>query len=90
LEKALIRTDETIFRVGGELLPFQTSFYDREHLPVEEDISGPAVILQTDSTTVVPPDCVFRVEKSGAMIIRVCVAGEPSSAGNPGTSASNK
>lgn len=71
LEQALIRMDETMFRIDGELSPFQTSFYDRSRLPVGEDIGGPAVILQTDSTTVIPPDCSVRVEESGSMIIKV-------------------
>ncbi len=71
LEDALIRDDETIFHVDGKLVPFATRFYDRDRLPVEEEFSGPAIILQTDSTTVVPPDCSARLEKSGSLIIRV-------------------
>ena len=71
LAKARIRTDETMFRVAGKLVPFQTDFYQRERLPVEQEFCGPAIILQTDSTTVVPPDCSAIVEKSGSLIIRV-------------------
>jgi N-methylhydantoinase A len=71
LAEARVRTDETMFRVAGKLVPFQTDFYERGRLPVDQEFCGPAIILQTDSTTVVPPDCSAILEKSGSLIIRV-------------------
>lgn len=68
---ARIRSDQTLFRVDGELRPLETAIYDRERLPVGEVLSGPAIILQTDSTTVIPPGCMAEVEKSGSLIIKL-------------------
>lgn len=71
LDDALIRTAETIFRDGVDLKAFETRFYDRERLPVDRQIPGPAIILQTDSTTVVPPDCTAEAQSTGCLIIRL-------------------
>ncbi|MDT8320739.1 MAG: hydantoinase/oxoprolinase family protein [Xanthomonadales bacterium] len=90
LEDARIRSDETMFIVGGELVPFQTNFYYRDRLPVDEEFSGPAIILQTDSTTVVPPDCAVRLEKSGSLVIRVDEASAATNAGKKGADRSTQ
>jgi N-methylhydantoinase A len=71
LAAARIRVDATVFRVGLELKSFETTFYDRDQLPVGEAFPGPAVILQRDSTTVVPPKCKATLEESGAIAIRI-------------------
>lgn len=52
---ARLRTGNCVFRVGGELKSFDTAFYRRHLLPVGEPVAGPAIILQKDSTTVIPP-----------------------------------
>ena len=46
LQAALVRTQPSMFRVQDELRSLDTAFYRREQLPVDEEISGPAVILQ--------------------------------------------
>lgn len=71
LAAARIRTDATVFRVGLELKTFETTFYDRSRLPVAQPCAGPAIILQTDSTTVVPPGCTAVLEESGSIAIRL-------------------
>ena len=71
LEESLIRTDQTYFRQGQTLEPHQTRFYLREHLPVGQVVDGPAVILQLDSTVVVPPECSVIVHESGCLLIQV-------------------
>jgi len=71
LAAALIRTDAAAFRVGLSIETFPTAFYDRNRLPVGTPFAGPAIILQTDSTTVVPPDCTAVLEESGAIAIRL-------------------
>jgi N-methylhydantoinase A len=71
LDDALIRTDETIFREGVDLKTFETRFYDRERLPVDQQFAGPAIILQTDSTTVVPPGCTAELQSTGCLVIRL-------------------
>ena len=71
LAAARIRTDQAVFRVGQELKSIDTTFYDRSKLPVGVPIAGPAIILQFDSTTVVPPHCTAEVEASGCLVIRL-------------------
>ena len=71
LAEALVKKDASVFRVDGALREFETAFYRRGALPVEETIAGPAVILQTDSTTVVPPGCSMRADRNQNLIIKV-------------------
>ncbi|CAD7037698.1 N-methylhydantoinase [Pseudorhizobium endolithicum] len=72
-----------IFR-EGELKPFDTvdvwfagegpvatRMYRRETLPIGSEIKGPAIITQLDSTTVVPPDAVIRVDAVLNMIMEL-------------------
>ena len=71
LEKAKIRLSPCLFRVSGKLQSFETPFYRRSELPVEETFPGPAVILQTDSTTLVPPGAAARVDWTGNIVIKL-------------------
>ena len=71
LKGAWIREDAAVFRLHNELKTFATSFYDRSRLPVGQPVSGPAIILQTDSTTVVPPGCTAVLEASGSIAIHL-------------------
>jgi N-methylhydantoinase A len=52
-----------VFRVDDELETFDTPYFDRISLPVDHEMNGPAILLQTDSTTVVPPGWHFFVDK---------------------------
>jgi N-methylhydantoinase A len=69
LKKALRHTRKCIFRVGGKTSEFDTGFYQRNQLPVGVKLKGPAVLLQTDSTTVVPPGTTAMVDETGSVII---------------------
>jgi N-methylhydantoinase A len=71
LEAARVRTDHAVFRIGVELKPFETTFYDRGKLPLGQPIPGPAIILQVDSTTVVPPYCTAEVDDSGSILLKL-------------------
>jgi len=71
LDAARIRSDAAMFRVGVELESFETTFYERGKLPLHTPIPGPAIILQVDSTTVVPPNCTAEVDDSGAIVIKL-------------------
>lgn len=71
LASARIRSDRALFRVDGELKPLETAVYAREHLPVGKALSGPAIILQTDSTTVIPPGCTAEIDKTGSLLIKL-------------------
>jgi N-methylhydantoinase A len=73
-EKARIRTSPCLFRIDGKLRSFETTFYQRALLPVEERFSGPAIVLQTDSTTLVPPRATAKVDASGNIIITLGAA----------------
>ncbi len=69
LGRALIRRTDTMFRVQGKLAPFPTAIYQRGGLPVDEPFAGPAIILQKDTTTVVPPGWRAVVHPSGSLIL---------------------
>jgi N-methylhydantoinase A len=74
LEQARVRTGQCLFRVGGELKPFETVFFQRKLLPMGERFSGPAIILQKDSTTVVPPGASAIVDPSNNILIALLEA----------------
>ncbi len=71
LDAALVRRDSTMFRVDGDLQTFETPYYRRELLPLNQPIPGPAIVLQKDTTTVVPPTCTFSADRSGNLFIQV-------------------
>ena len=52
-----------MFRVDDGLESFDTPYYDRFQIPAGQEFHGPAILLQTDSTTVVPPDWRFEVDR---------------------------
>ncbi|MEM6663323.1 MAG: hydantoinase/oxoprolinase family protein [Pseudomonadota bacterium] len=71
LDAARLATRPSVFRVGSELQTIETVFYRRDALPLEQDIPGPAVILQQDSTTVVRPGDSFVADTAGNIIITI-------------------
>ncbi|MFC3230706.1 hydantoinase/oxoprolinase family protein, partial [Marinibaculum pumilum] len=71
VEEARVKTAPATFRIGAELAQYDTGFYRRDLLPVGQAVPGPAIVLQTDSTTVVPPDCTVTAEANGNLIIKV-------------------
>ncbi|APZ43773.1 hydantoinase/oxoprolinase family protein [Acidihalobacter ferrooxydans] len=66
---ALIDRQLCMFRTGQTLHSYDTPIYRRRHLPIGVPIAGPAIIVQTDSTTVVPPNWQFTVEPLGNLVI---------------------
>jgi N-methylhydantoinase A len=71
LDKARVKTGDCVFRLNGRLEGFATAFYQRRLLPLGEQLAGPAIILQTDSTTLVPPGCVATCDVHGNLLIHV-------------------
>jgi len=71
LEEALVKTARCAFRRDGGLDTVMTPFYRRDRLPLGQRIAGPAIVLQTDSTTVVPPDVTLTADESGNLILRL-------------------
>jgi N-methylhydantoinase A len=70
LIKARTRIGQCAFRIGGALKPFDTSFYRRALLPVGEPFAGPAIVLQKDSTTVIPPGWSATNNADGNLILK--------------------
>ena len=58
-----------LFRTGGGLQTLETVFLRRDRLPVDEPFYGPAVVLQTDTTTVVPPGWRAVQETNGNLVL---------------------
>ena len=75
LEAAQVATRPSVFRVGTELKTVETAFYRRDALPLEQEIDGPAVILQQDSTTIVRPGDRFRLDRAGNIVIQIAQQG---------------
>jgi N-methylhydantoinase A len=71
LAEALVKTARCAFRRDGGLDSVMTPFYRRELLPLGQKIPGPAIVLQTDSTVVVPPDATMTADESGNLILRL-------------------
>jgi N-methylhydantoinase A len=70
LATARVRQGTCVFRTDGNLRPFDTVYYQRDALPVDKTMDGPAVLLQRDATTVVPPSWNATLEPSGNIILR--------------------
>jgi N-methylhydantoinase A len=66
---ALVRRGTCTFRVDGQLGDFDTGYYRRDALAPGSRVEGPAVILQTDTTTVVPPGWRAEVVAGGNMVL---------------------
>jgi N-methylhydantoinase A len=69
LEDAHVLTRDAVFRTDGTLSSFETQVYRRDLLPQGVPVPGPAILLQKDSTTVVPPGAVAEVHPTGSVII---------------------
>jgi N-methylhydantoinase A/oxoprolinase/acetone carboxylase beta subunit len=69
LDEALVRTGTCRFRVDDTMVEVETPFLRRDRLPAETPFPGPAVILQQDTTTVVPPNTTVTADKHGNLLI---------------------
>mgnify|MGYP001073411282 CR=1 FL=1 len=69
LDAAHVLTRDAVFRKDGKLETFETQVYRRDLLPQGMPVPGPAILLQKDSTTVVPPDATAEVHPTGSVII---------------------
>ena len=49
----------------------ETAIYHRDAFPAGAEIHGPAVVGQTDATTLIPPGAVARVDDHGNLLITV-------------------
>ena len=58
-----------MFRVGDTLESFDTARYRREDIRAGESLEGPAILLQGDSTTVVPPGWRFEADRFDNLLL---------------------
>ncbi len=70
VEAALVKRGKSAFRVNGVLGTYDTAYYRRELLPLDAPVAGPAIILQRDTTTVVPPGWSAVADHGGNLILR--------------------
>ena len=68
VKDAVIETRKVWFPETGYVA---TPVYDREKLPVNARLSGPAIVEQMDTTTVVPPRAKLRNDKLGYLHMEV-------------------
>jgi N-methylhydantoinase A len=71
LAEALVKTARCVFRHNGALEVMETPFYRRNLLQLEQPIAGPAIVLQTDSMTVVPPGTTLIADLGGNLILTI-------------------
>jgi N-methylhydantoinase A/oxoprolinase/acetone carboxylase beta subunit len=66
---ATLRETSVVFAVDGAAERIVTPVLARERLPLATPIAGPAIVVQTDTTTVVPPGCTLVADAGGNLII---------------------
>lgn len=64
-EPRQVGSGRCVFRVDDQLKTFDTPHIDRTSLPVDRKFAGPAILLQTDTTTVVPPGWTYWSDRYG-------------------------
>ena len=69
LADAWLKTGDTYFRIKGILQRVRTETFDRSRIPVGHTIPGPAIFLQKDTTTILPPSWIARADEWGNLII---------------------
>lgn len=69
LAAATLRQTDTVFRTATGLQSYATTLYRREALPLGQPFHGPAIVLQKDTTTVIPPGWRAEVVPSGSLIL---------------------
>jgi N-methylhydantoinase A len=58
------------FETGGKLKAVPTAVFDREALRAGHAVAGPAIVVQLDATTVIPPGWAGEVGKEGHLALR--------------------
>jgi len=67
-ERALLGTRPVLFDDG---VGRDSAIYDRRRLVAGDELAGPAVLEQMDSTVLLPPGCTARVDRFGTLIVEV-------------------
>jgi N-methylhydantoinase A/oxoprolinase/acetone carboxylase beta subunit len=69
LDEAVIGERPGHWRSGGELVELPTRHLQRELLPLDTPIPGPAVVVQRDTTVAVPPDWTATATAEGVLLL---------------------
>ena len=69
LDDALLEEAQCYFRLDGEQQIMATPLYERNKLPVDQTFEGPAIVLQKDTTTVIPPGAKATAQAGGNLLI---------------------
>jgi N-methylhydantoinase A len=67
-EDAIVRGTRRVYFDGAWL---DSAIYERDSLPAGFELEGPAILEQTDSTTVIPPRATARIDEWGNVIIKI-------------------
>jgi N-methylhydantoinase A len=68
-EPAPLAEQAVWFEADGELSPLPARLYDRQSLRAAHRLAGPALIVQLDATTVVPPGWAGQVDAAGHLLL---------------------
>ncbi|MFB4165000.1 hydantoinase/oxoprolinase family protein [Alteribacillus sp. JSM 102045] len=73
-DKPVTKQAEAVFHpvyfwVNDQLEKLETAFYQRDEISTGTELSGPAIIQQKDSTTVLPPNITATFDQHGNIVI---------------------
>jgi N-methylhydantoinase A len=71
LDAAVVDERPVSFVLDGAVDTVPTRFYERTRLPTDAPIDGPAVILQTDTTTLLEPGSRASVDTAGNLLLTI-------------------
>ncbi len=71
VSRAIIGEREVTFKVDGKPAHMNTKIYDRSLFKAGDEISGPAIINQMDTTIVIEPECVGHVNDYGVIVVDI-------------------
>ena len=66
---ATLHRTMVVFGDGVRPVVHDTQVLSRAALPIDTPIPGPAIVVQTDTTTIVPPDATLLADAAGNLII---------------------
>jgi N-methylhydantoinase A/oxoprolinase/acetone carboxylase beta subunit len=69
--QAHLGTRRVVFESGGKAVAHQAAIIQRDALKAGNLITGPAIVQQMDTTTVIPPGFSAKVDSVGNLIIRL-------------------
>ncbi|MEM1599514.1 MAG: hydantoinase/oxoprolinase family protein, partial [Sulfolobaceae archaeon] len=69
LDKAIVKTKNVYFEKLKDFV--STNVLNRDLIPINQLIKGPAIIIEKTSTTVVPPNATFYIDELGNIIINL-------------------